>query len=103
MRLQFGVVDVVGNFLAALLRNDAHVRILDHVAAVADDGGQRRDVVGIDDHFADLALHFDLNGRARSTARSERSTHHERSGKRGSGRNEFEFHSDSSLNPLERS
>ena len=48
--------DVVFDYLPALLRDDLHMRIKKHVAAVADDGRKGRNVVGVVDDFAELAL-----------------------------------------------
>ena len=61
---------VVADFLTALFRNDAHRRLREDVAAVADHGRQRRDVVGIDDDRAEFALDDPVDLRAGSAARS---------------------------------
>ena len=65
------VRDRVADRLAAHLREDRDGRVLDDVAAVADDGGERRDLVRIDHHFADVALRLEGDGRAARAARSE--------------------------------
>ena len=60
---------VVADFLTALFRNDAHRRLREDVAAVADHGRERRDVVWIDDDRAEFALDDPVDLRARGTAR----------------------------------
>ena len=64
VRAKLHVVDVVFDFLAAHLRHDADRGVGDVVAAVLDDGGERRDAVRIHDHFADVALRSVVHGRA---------------------------------------
>ena len=54
--LQVTVGDRVLDLLAAGLGHDAHQGALDGVAAITDDGRQRRDLVGVDHHLAELAL-----------------------------------------------
>ena len=56
VREELAAGDVVLDFTAALLRDDAHRGALEVVAAVLDDGGERRHLVGIDDNFAEFAL-----------------------------------------------
>ena len=52
VREELGAGDLVGDFLTALLRHDAHVGIEKFIAAVLDDGSERRNAVRIDEHFA---------------------------------------------------
>ena len=88
------VRDRVADRLAAHLRENRHGRVLDDVAAVADDGGERRDLVGIDHHFADVALRLEGDGRAARAARSE-DTARERGDARRKSRidgNTFDLH-----------
>ena len=48
--------DVVLDFLAVRLRDDADLRVLDFIAAVADHGRERGDLVRVPDDLADVAL-----------------------------------------------
>ena len=62
------VAHLVGDFLAARLRDDAHGSVLELIAAVLDDGRERCNLVGVDDDFADLARSNVLHGRAGAAA-----------------------------------
>lgn len=57
MRAQGLRANVVLDLLATLLRDDAHGRMLEDVAAVPDDGSEGRKPVGIHDRLAERALH----------------------------------------------
>ena len=70
MRADLRVAHLVGDFLTAFLRHDADRHVGHGVAAVADDGRERRDLVRIRDDFADLALNGVLDVRAGAAARS---------------------------------
>ena len=69
MGAQLNIAHVVLDFGAAVLGNDADRGILELVAAVADDGRERRDLVRVRDDFADLALDGVLDVRAGAAAR----------------------------------
>ena len=74
---------VVAHFLTALFRHHAHVRGLEHPAAVLDHGRERRDVIGVVDDFTDLSLRLEGDGvAARSSGRGSGAA----DGQRGSGR-----------------
>ena len=60
---------VVLDFGAVVLRDDANRGVFNAVAAVLDDGGERRDAVRVDDDFADVALNMEGHLGARRTAR----------------------------------
>ena len=62
------VGDAVSNFLTVGLRHDAHGCIVQFIAAVADDGGERCNLIGIHKHLADLALRLKMHCRSRRTA-----------------------------------
>ena len=72
----FGAVHLVGDFRAVLLRNDAHLDVVELVAAAADDGRERRNAVRVRDHFANLSLLGVFDGRTRGTACGEHRVRH---------------------------
>ena len=57
------VLDLVGDLLTALLGNHAHGDVLELIASVADDRGERSDLVGVDEDLADLSLGLELDDR----------------------------------------
>lgn len=65
--LELAFRDRVFDLPPALFRDDADLN-LEFVAAVADDRRQRRDLVGIYDHFVDVALNGERYGRPRRAA-----------------------------------
>ena len=75
----------IGDFDAALLRDDADLGVFDRVATVFDDGRKWRNLVGIDDDGAEVSLSLIRDLRAARAARSERGGTHreERDGERG--------------------
>ena len=72
VRLELGAGDLVLDLLALGLRDDADRDVGEFVAAVADDGGERSHLVGIDDDFADVALDGIADVGARGAAGGER-------------------------------
>ena len=72
VREQVDVAHLVLDLLTFGLGNDADGRVGHDVAAVADDGGERRDAVRIDDHLAEQALDLVLDLRTRGTACGKR-------------------------------
>ena len=55
---QLTVRDLIRDFLTAFFGNNTNRRILNHVAAVSNDCGERRNFVGIHFEFANCALFF---------------------------------------------
>ena len=62
---------VIGDFLTAGLRDDADADILQHIAAVMNDGGERRDLIRIHLNLADMTLNLIDGLSAGRTAKSE--------------------------------
>ena len=62
---QLFAAHLVLNFLPVLLRNNAYGRFRDFVTAVFDDGGERRNFIGIDNDFAEFALCGKCHARTR--------------------------------------
>ena len=54
VRKELRLRNLVGDFLATLLRQHANACIMDFITPVAHYGSKRRHFVGIDDDFADI-------------------------------------------------
>ena len=69
MSEQFRAAHLVLNFLTLRFRNNAHRRFSELIAAVADDGRERSNAVGIHNHFTDVTLRRERHVRSRRAAR----------------------------------
>ena len=102
MRANLTIGNFIGDLAAALLRHNAHAGVFDNVAARADDGRQRRNLVGVDDNFTDMSLcgHADCGARraAHSGCCTRRQAEHQ-SRHCGDQLTTLEFHG---LSPLVR-
>ena len=94
VRLQVPRIYGVADLLAALLRHDPHRRVADLVAAVANDGRQRRDFVRVDDHLTQLALDGVVELRTAGTTDREGRAGGDRRGDRGGERQRREAPAD---------
>ena len=56
MRKQLRLRNIVCDFLAAVLRHHTDMSREQFVAAVLNDGGERRNLIRVDDHFAEITL-----------------------------------------------
>ena len=101
--LQLAVGNLVLDFLAVELRNNADFDVLDLIAAVANHGRQRSNVVRVDDHFADVALNGKCDGGTGGTAAREGGAGNKGRRHHGSHGLELEFHLVSPKDALSKS